>query len=120
MIVALLAIVIAWNPDSSIMALVSDAWAGFGAAFGPLVLMSLFWKRTNIQGALAGIVSGAAVVILWDYIPLVSGSTLSAVTGLYSLVPGFFVSLMLIIIVSLATPEPSKDIVEAFEDVNRK
>ena len=120
MVVALLAIVIAWNPDSSIMALVSDAWAGFGAAFGPLVLMSLFWKRTNIQGALAGIISGAAVVILWDYIPLISGSTLSAVTGLYSLVPGFFISLMLIIIVSLATPEPSRDIVEAFEDVNRK
>jgi sodium/proline symporter len=118
--VALLAIVIAWNPDSSIMALVADAWAGFGAAFGPLVLMSLFWKRTNIQGALAGIISGAAVVILWDYIPLSAGQTLSASTGLYSLLPGFIISLLLIVVVSLATPEPKQDIVEAFEDVNRK
>jgi sodium/proline symporter len=82
--------------------------------------MSLFWKRTNIQGALAGIISGAAVVILWDYIPLSAGQTLSASTGLYSLIPGFIISLLLIIIVSLATPEPKQDIVEAFEDVNRK
>ena len=119
-IVALLAIVIAWDPDSSIMALVADAWAGFGAAFGPLVLTSLFWKRTNIQGALAGIVSGAAVVILWDYIPIMSGSTLADTTGLYSLIPGFFISLLLIFVVSLATPEPKAEILEAFEDVNRK
>lgn len=118
-IVAFLAIVIAWNPDSSIMALVSDAWAGFGAAFGPLVLMSLFWKRTNLPGALAGIISGAAVVILWDYIPVVSGATLAAATGLYSLVPGFFISLLLIVITSLATPEPSANIIEEFEDVAR-
>ncbi|MCR5421616.1 MAG: sodium/proline symporter PutP [Lachnospiraceae bacterium] len=119
-VVALLAIVIAWNPESSIMALVSDAWAGFGAAFGPLVLMSLYWKRTNLQGAFAGIVSGALTVIIWDYIPLISGSTPSEATGLYSLVPGFIISLLLIIIVSMATPEPEKDIVEAFEDVSRK
>ena len=118
-IVAMLAIAIAWNPDSSVMALVSDAWAGFGAAFGPLVLMSLFWKRTNLSGAFAGIVSGAAVVILWDYIPLMAGSTLGSVTGLYSLVPGFIISLVLIVVVSLMTPAPGKDIVEAFEDVAR-
>jgi sodium/proline symporter len=119
-VVAMLAIAIAWNPDSSIMALVSDAWAGFGAAFGPLVLMSLFWKRTNLQGALAGIISGAAVVILWDYIPFVSGATLGTATGLYSLVPGFFISLILIIIVSLKTPEPSAEIIAEFEEVAGK
>ena len=119
-VVALLAILIAWNPDSSVMALVSDAWAGFGSAFGPLVLLSLFWKRTNFQGALAGIVSGAAVVILWDYIPVASGATLAAVTGLYSLVPGFFISLLLIIIVSLVTPAPSQAIVTEFEEVAAK
>ncbi len=118
-IVALLAIAIAWNPDSSVMKLVSDAWAGFGAAFGPLVLLALFWKRTNIQGALAGIISGAAIVILWDYIPLVAGSTLGTVTGLYSLVPGFFISLILIVAVSLATKAPGDDIVAEFEDVVR-
>ena len=119
-IVAFLAIAIAWNPDSSIMALVSDAWAGFGAAFGPLVLMSLFWKRTNLQGALAGIISGAAVVIIWDYIPIAAGATLSAVTGLYSLVPGFIISLILIIVVSRKTPEPSEEIIREFEEVTGK
>ena len=65
-IVAVLAIFIAWNPDSSIMALVSDAWAGLGSAFGPLVVMSLFWKRTNLPGAIAGLISGAATVLIWD------------------------------------------------------
>ena len=118
-IVALLAIAIAWNPDSSVMALVADAWAGFGAAFGPLVLMSLFWKRTNLQGAMAGIISGAAVVILWDYIPLAAGATLGSATGLYSLVPGFFISLILIVVTSLATKAPSEDIIQEFEDVAR-
>jgi sodium/proline symporter len=118
-VVALLAILIAWDPNSSIMGLVSDAWAGFGAAFGPLVLLALFWKRTNIQGALAGIISGAAVVILWDYIPLMGGVTPATATGLYSLVPGFFISLILIVIVSLVTPEPPAEIQEAFDDVAR-
>lgn len=116
-VVAVLAFVIAWNPDSSIMGLVSDAWAGFGAAFGPIVILALFWKRTNLQGAIAGIVSGAAVVILWDYIPLISGETIGNVTGLYSLVPGFAISLLLIVVVSLVTPAPSDEIVKEFESV---
>ena len=117
--VALLAFIIAWNPDSSVMTLVSDAWAGLGAAFGPTVLLSLYWKRINRQGAAAGIAAGAVTVILWDYIPLVGGSTLGNVTGLYSLVIGFAVSLAAIIIVSLATPEPEKEIVAEFEKVQR-
>ena len=117
--VALLAFIIAWNPESSVMTLVSDAWAGLGAAFGPTVLLSLYWKRINRQGAAAGIAAGAVTVILWDYIPLVGGSTLGNVTGLYSLVIGFAVSLAAIIIVSLATPEPEKEIVAEFEKVQR-
>ena len=117
-VVAIAALVIAWNPDSSVMALVSDAWAGFGAAFGPLVLCSLFWKRTNLQGAVAGIILGALTVIVWDYIPLVAGATIGSATGLYSLVPGFALSLIGIIIVSLATKAPSDDIVKEFEEVN--
>lgn len=116
--IALIAFIIAWNPDSSIMSLVSDAWAGLGAAFGPLVIMSLFWKRTNLNGAISGLASGAAIVIIWDYIPLVSGQTLSAATGLYSLVPGFAVSFISIIIVSLATKAPSDEIVATFERVH--
>ena len=85
-VVSVLAFVIAWNPNSSIMGLVSNAWAGLGAAFGPTVVMSLFWKRTNLPGAIAGLLSGALTVIIWDYIPIIGGQTPYAATGLYSLV----------------------------------
>ncbi|MCQ2541056.1 MAG: sodium/proline symporter PutP [Lachnospiraceae bacterium] len=116
-IIAILAYIIAWNPDSSVMSLVSDAWAGLGSAFGPLVLMSLFWKRTNLPGAIAGLVSGAGVVILWDYIPVVAGETIKAATGLYSLAVGFPVSLIFIILVSLITKAPAQEIVDEFDAV---
>lgn len=119
-VVALLAVLIAWDPNSSIMGLVSNAWAGLGSAFGPIVLLSLFWKRTNLPGAIAGIVSGGLTVIIWDYIPLVGGQTLGAATGLYSLLIGFFVSLALIVVVSLMTKEPSKEMLQAFDDVKNK
>ena len=112
---AVLAIFIAWNPDSSIMALVSDAWAGLGSAFGPLVVMSLFWKRTNLQGAIAGLVSGAATVLIWDYLPIMGGQTIGAATGLYSLLVGFIVSLVFIIVVSLITKAPEQAILDEFE-----
>ena len=118
--VAILAYLIALNPNSSIMALVSDAWAGLGSAFGPLVLLSLFWKRTNFQGAVAGIVSGAATVLVWDYLPLVNGKTIYAATGLYSLVVGFAISMVCIIAVSLLTPPPTEEMIQEFEDVNGK
>jgi sodium/proline symporter len=115
--VAVLAYLIAWDPNSSIMGLVSNAWAGLGAAFGPTVLMSLFWKRCNLQGAVAGIVSGGLTVIIWDYIPLVAGQTLGTVTGLYSLAIGFLISIVLIVIVSLCTKAPDASIVAEFERV---
>lgn len=114
-VVAVLAIFIAWNPDSSIMALVSDAWAGLGSAFGPLVVMSLFWKRTNLQGAIAGLVSGAATVLIWDYLPIMGGQTIGAATGLYSLLVGFIISLVFIIVVSLITKAPEQAILDEFE-----
>ena len=115
--VAVLAYLIAWDPNSSIMGLVSNAWAGLGAAFGPTVLMSLFWKRCNLQGAVAGIVSGGLTVIVWDYIPLVAGQTLGTVTGLYSLAIGFLISIVLIVIVSLCTKAPDASIIAEFERV---
>lgn len=118
-VVAVLAYIIALDPNSSIMGLVSNAWAGLGAAFGPTIVLSLFWKRTNLAGAVAGIVSGGLTVILWDYIPLMGGQTLGAATGLYSLVVGFAVSLLLIIIVSLCTKEPDREMQQEFEDVAR-
>jgi len=116
-VVALLAFVIAWNPDSSIMGLVSNAWAGLGSAFGPIVMMSLFWRRTNLPGAIAGIVSGGLTVIIWDYIPLVGGQTLGTATGIYSLLVGFFLSLICIVIVSLCTKAPTEDMLQEFDDV---
>ncbi len=120
-IIAVIAYVIALNPNSSIMGLVSNAWAGLGAAFGPLVLMALFWKRTNFQGAVAGLVSGALAVIVWDYIPMIQGTeglvTLGSATGLYSLAVGFPLSLICIVAVSLLTPPPSEEIVKEFEEV---
>lgn len=114
-VVALIAIVIAWNPDSSIMDLVSDAWAGLGAAFGPLVVMSLFWKRTNLPGAIAGLVSGALTVFVWDYLPIINGEKLKDVTSIYSLLVGFFVSLLCIVVVSLITKAPEQAILDEFD-----
>ena len=116
-VIAVLAYIIALDPNSSIMGLVSNAWAGLGSAFGPIVLLSLFWKRTNFQGAVAGIITGALTVIVWDYIPFVSGQTLGSATGLYSLAIGFALSLLAIVAVSLATPAPSREMLEEFDDV---
>ena len=115
--VAVVAYIIALDPNSSIMGLVSNAWAGLGASFGPIILMSLYWRRTNLAGAAAGVASGALSVIIWDYIPLAGGQTLGDKTGLYSLVVGFAVSLILIIIVSLCTKKPSEEMLKAFDDV---
>jgi sodium/proline symporter len=97
------------------MGLVSDAWAGLGAAFGPLVVMSLFWKRTNLQGAIAGLLSGAITVIVWDYLPIINGQTIANATGLYSLVVGFAISLICIVIVSLVTRKPDQEVLDMFE-----
>ena len=115
--VAILAYLIAWDPNSSIMGLVSNAWAGLGSAFGPVVLLSLFWKRANKSGAFAGMIGGGLTVIIWDYIPLIGGKTIGSATALYSLIPGFAIGLLAMVLVSLATPEPSAEIVKEFEEV---
>ena len=109
-VIAVLAYVIALDPN---------AWAGLGAAFGPTVLLSLYWKRTNFQGAVAGIASGALTVIVWDYLPIINGSTIGSVTGLYSLAVGFAVSLLCIVAVSLLTPPPTEEMLQEFEDVKQ-
>lgn len=116
-VVAFVAYLIATDPNSSIMGLVSNAWSGFGSAFGALVILSLYWKRTNRAGAAAGIIAGGLTVIVWDYIPFVGGSTLGGSTGLYSLVPGFCISFAAIIIVSLITKAPAKETQEMFDKV---
>lgn len=120
-VVAAIAYFIARDPNSSVMKLVSNAWAGFGAAFGALVLFALYWKRVNRAGAAAGIIAGGLTVIIWEYIPLMSSAagfvTLSEGTGLYSLVPGFALSALCIVIVSLLTKEPSLEIQNEFTAV---
>lgn len=93
----------------AIMDLVENAWAGFGSAFGPVVILSLFWKRFTYKGALAGVIGGALVDVFW----LVSG--LSASTGLYELIPGFAVGLLCAIVVTLIDKKPSDDAVAVFE-----
>ena len=117
--VAVVAFFIAWDPNSSIMELVSDAWAGLGAAFGPLVVMSLFWRRANLPGAVAGLVSGAVTVLIWDYAPLVNGQTIGTATGIYSLLVGFVISLLFIVIVSLLTKAPDEMILAQFDAYKR-
>ena len=112
-----IAFVIALNPESSVMGLVSDAWAGFGAAFGPIILLSLFWKRFNLPGAVAGMITGFATVVIWDYIPF-GGALLKDTTGLYSLVLGFALALVVAVIVTLITKKPSAEIEEEFDKVN--
>ena len=116
LVTAVVAFLIALDPNSSVMGLVSDAWAGFGAAFGPIILLSLFWKRFNLSGAAAGMITGFITIIIWDYIPF-GGVTLANTTGLYSLVLGFALALIVAIIVTLVTKAPSKDITDEFEKV---
>ena len=100
--VALLAIFLAHNRDSSILSLVSHAWAGFGAAFGPVVLMSLFWSRMTRQGALAGILVGASAVLLWIYGDFTINNQAPS-DYIYEIVPGFFSGIIAIVVVSLLT-----------------
>lgn len=113
-IVAILGVIFAADPNSSIFRVVSFAWAGFGATFGPVMLFSLFWKRCNYQGAIAGMISGAATVFIWKYLIAPLGGILS----IYELLPAFVVSSIFIVVVSLCTKAPEKEIVETFESVN--
>lgn len=111
MAISVIACILALNPNDSIMGIVSNAWAGFGAAFGPAILLSLYWKRLTIKGTVAGIIGGAGTVLIWEYVLPDS----LAITSLYSIVPGIIVSLILTIAVSLADKEPSKEVQEMFD-----
>ncbi|MDR1495416.1 MAG: sodium/proline symporter PutP [Clostridiales Family XIII bacterium] len=112
--IAVIAFFIASNKDSSVMALVSNAWAGFGATFGALILLSLYWRRVNRVGAFAGVLAGGLTVIVWDYLPF-SGGTIGSATGLYSLAVGFVVSLAAILIGSVATAKPGRETMDEFD-----
>jgi sodium/proline symporter len=109
-VVALIAMVIAFDPDSSVLGLVSYAWAGFGATFGPIVLLSLFWRRMTRNGAIAGLLVGGITVILWKNL---SGG----IFDLYEIVPGFVLGLIAIVVFSVIDREPSQEITAVFDAV---
>ncbi len=113
LVIAIIAIVIALDENSVIFSIVSFAWAGFGATFGPLMLFSLFWKRINRAGAIAGMVSGGVMVFFWKLVI----RPLGGVWNIYELLPAFIFSAICIVVVSLLTKAPSKEIEEDFEAV---
>ncbi len=110
-LIALVGMIIAMDKNSVIFTIVSFAWAGFGATFGPIMLFSLFWKRTTREGAIAGMLSGGIMVFIWKLILKPMGG----VFGIYELLPAFIVSCLVIVIVSLMTKEPSEEIKKEFE-----
>lgn len=112
-VITIIAMVIAWNSDSTVFGITSFAWAGFGAAFGPLMLMCLFWKRTTYQGAVAGMIAGGAMVFIWKLLI----KPLGGIFAIYELLPAFLFSLIVIVVVSLCTAKPSETINAEFDKV---
>ncbi len=110
-VVAVIAGVLAVNPSDTILGLVGFAWAGFGSAFGPLMLAALYWKRLNAAGALTGMITGAAVSFAWGMSP--------ASDLMYEIVPGFLASAVVMVVVSLATSNPNKEVEVEFEQASK-
>lgn len=111
LVISIFAVILARDPNSSVFGIVSFAWAGFGAAFGPVVLFSLFWRRTNRFGALAGMISGGVMIFVWKYLV----RPLGGAWDIYELLPAFIVACIFIVAVSLATPEPEKEVLDEFD-----
>ena len=114
--VAAVAIILAWNPNSSVFRVVSFAWAGFGAAFGPTMLLALFWRRSNRKGALAGMIAGGLMIFIWKF----GISRIGGVFAIYELLPAFLIGLAVNVIVSLMTKEPSVTVTKIYDEVHRK
>ena len=113
-LIALIALFMSLNPNSSIFSLVSFAWSGFGGTFGPLVLLALYWKRTTAAGAIAGLVCGGIVDVIWHYIP----STVAPIFGLYEIVPAFLACLIVTVIVSICTKQ-DEEVAAKFEEYKK-
>jgi len=107
--ISIIAMILALNPKSSILSLVSYAWGGFGAAFGPIVLMALFSKKTTWKSALLGMITGAIVCVLWKQIGL--GSIM------YEIVPGFIANFFVIIIYNIISPQDNQEIIDEFNSI---
>ena len=114
-VIAVLGVILAWNPNSSVFRVVSFAWAGFGATFGPVMLTALFWKRSNKYGAIAGLVVGGIMIFVWKFIVRPLGGALD----IYELLPAFICALVAIIVVSLMTGQPEKSVTDEYDEVNK-
>ena len=112
-VITIIAMIIAWDSNSTIFGITSFAWAGFGATFGPLMLFSLFWKRTTQIGAIAGMLSGGIMVFFWELVI----NPLGGIWSIYSLLPAFIFSSIVIFVVSLLTKKPSAEIEQEFESI---
>ena len=106
----IIAIFLARDPQSSVFRIVSFAWAGFGACFGPIMLLALFSKRTNLQGAIAGMIAGAVMIFVWKF-------GVRPTLNIYELLPAFLVNLVVTFVVSQVTPAPSEEIQKTFDEV---
>ena len=111
--ISVIGVIIAWDSNSSVFGIVSFAWAGFGAVFGPVMLLSLFWKRSNRYGALAGMVVGGIMVFVWKY----AIAKLGGIFDIYELLPAFICGLLVNVVVSLITPKPDDEIIEVFDEL---
>lgn len=113
-LIALIALFMSLNPNSSIFNLVSFAWSGFGGTFGPLVLLALYWKRTTAAGAIAGLVCGGIIDVIWHYIP----ASVAPIFGLYEIVPAFLACLIVTVIVSICTKQ-DEEVAAKFEEYKK-
>ena len=120
--VAIISIVLAMNTESDffkvVMKMVSFAWAGFGASFGPLILLALFWKRTNLAGAVSGMVVGATTCFVWKFVLAAKYAAAHPIFNLYELAPGFVLAFLVTVVVSLLTKKPTPDMIAEFEKVD--
>ncbi|MBR3737132.1 MAG: sodium/proline symporter, partial [Eubacterium sp.] len=112
-VISVIGVILAWDSNSNVFKIVSFAWAGFGAAFGPTMLLALFWKRSNKYGAMAGMFAGGAMIFIWKFAVRPMGGILD----IYELLPAFIVGLVVNILISLFTAAPDEKVVKAFEEV---
>ena len=112
LIIGVVGVIIAWDPDSSVFKIVSFSWAGFGAAFAPVMILGMFWRRTNKWGVLAGMLSGGAMVFIWKFL---IGPTSEYLGKIYELAPAFAVACIMIIVVSLITGAPAKKVTDEYD-----
>ena len=115
LVISAIAVFLAMNPDSSVFRIVSFAWAGFGATFGPAILFALFWRRSNKWGILSGMIGGGIMIFVWKFV--IRSAFAGTWLDIYELLPAFLVNVILVLAVSLLTSEPEKEITDKFDEV---